>query len=129
MEYPNDARLAGVKHSKGAITQANVDNMTQIDAEKALQFEKMLDFLLDNNVEIIVYLQPFSVTSCYYIYDENTNPVFTDVEEYLHCIGEKKGIEVVGSYDSRIFDITDEYFIDAIHLDRAGTRIVWQAYM
>lgn len=99
--------------------------MTELDDDKVSDYENLIDFLEKNGVEIEFFMQPFSVTQSESIYDEGTNPVFSDVEEYLREIGKQHSIRIIGGYDARDFDISDEDFIDFMHIDSAGTRIVW----
>ena len=61
----------------------------------------------------------------WFSFDENQNPSFSLVEDYLRGFAETNGIAVVGSYDARKYRINDEYFMDSIHPDRDGTEIVW----
>lgn len=127
LEEQSEERLARVKATNGAVTYKNVDKMTELDAENVSEYEKLIDYLEKSGTEIIIYMQPFSETQCRYIYDEKTNLIFGDVEEYLINLGKKHGITIVGGYDSRDFEISDEYFIDFMHLDKVGTKNVWQS--
>lgn len=99
--------------------------MTGIDSDKAEECENLLRFLLENRVEICIFMSPFSNTQCQYIYDEKKNIIFDDVENYLKEFGSKYPIKVVGGYDAREFGLTDEYYIDSVHLDRTGNQILW----
>ena len=125
VENQSENRLSIVKAQKGAVTYQNADKMTAINRKKINDFENLLNFLFNNDVEIIIYMQPFSVTQCYYIYDKGTNLIFAGVEKYLHEFGEKHKLKVIGGYDSRKYNISDKYFIDFMHLDKAGTKIIW----
>ena len=125
VEKANSERLSIVKATKGAVTYQNVNKMNEIDNNKKIEYENLLNFLFENNIEVIMYMQPFSVTQCRYIYDERKNLVFSDVENYLHELEKKYGIKIIGGFDARNFNIADENFIDFMHLDKAGTKIVW----
>ena len=126
LEKRSEERLAKVQAMAGGVTYENSQNMTEINSEKSLDFESLIDYLLGQDVEVVLYLQPFSVTQCYYIFDEGLNAVFADVEDCLDKIGEKYNVTVVGGYDSREFGLTDEMFIDFMHLDKEGTRLIWE---
>ena len=127
LENYNKERLEIVQSITGALTYQNADQMTEMDFNKIRVFENLLDYLLSVNTDIIVYMAPFSDTQCHYIYDENTNPVFEDVEVYLNCLRSERNIEVIGSYDARSFNLSDEYFVDNMHPDKNGTKIVWSS--
>ncbi len=125
LERESEERLKSVQQTTGACTQANIQFMTEISEQKAKAFENLIDYLLENNCEVTIYLQPFSVTQCRYSLDQGLNPAFELVEHYLWDLAQEKGIRIVGGYDARDFGLTDERFIDSIHLDRIGTGIVW----
>lgn len=124
-ENRSESRLAAVLSTNGGVTYENVINMTEMGKEDIQSYENLINYLSDRGTEIIIYTQPFSITQCDYIYEQNTNPVFSVVEEYLHELGRNKGIKVVGGYDSRRYNITDNDFIDFMHLDKTGTAVVW----
>ena len=125
LENKIDERLKAVRATNGAVTYQNADKMTELDQGKISDYENLLDFLLMQGVEVLIYMQPFSVTQCHYSYDEGKNAVFKDVEAYLHELGLKKHIKVIGGFDARVFGLKDENFTDFMHLDKKGTRIVW----
>ena len=127
LENKSKERLAKVKATNGAVAYENVDKMDGLDADNISEYEKLLDYLKKCETEIIIYMQPFSDTQCYYIFDEKANPIFEDVENYLINLGNERGIAIVGGYDARDFNISDEYFIDYMHLDKAGNKIVWDS--
>ncbi len=118
-------RLEKVRATEGAVIYEAVNNMIEISDERMKEYEKLLQYLLKSNSEVIIYLQPFSFTQCHYIYDENMNPIFGDIEDYLNDTSLEYGVQLIGSYNARNFDITDELFIDFMHLDKTGTKIVW----
>lgn len=125
LENRSESRLAGVKAVNGGVTYEEVIHMIEMDDADIQSYEYMLNYLEENGTDVIIYLQPFSLTQCKYIYEKNTNPVFLKVEEYLRELAKERGLTIVGSFDSRGYDITDEDFIDFMHLDKAGTTIVW----
>ena len=125
LELPNPKRLKTVKAKNSGVTYQNVHKMSKIGINQKQEFEKIINYLLEKHIEIIFYLQPFSVTQCKFIYDKKTNPIFVDVEKYLNNWGKKIGIQVVGSYRARNYELTDNQFIDFMHLDKEGTRKTW----
>lgn len=128
LENESEERLKGVQNTKGAVTYQDSNNMTELNKEKISDYENMLDFLISKNVEVIIYLQPFSVTQCHYSFDEGLNAVFLEAERYLHELGIRRGVKIVGGFDARDFGLSDERFIDFMHLDKKGTKIVWETY-
>lgn len=125
LELPNPKRLEKVKSTSRGVTYENVHKMKKIGTNQKRDFERLINYLLEKDVEITLYLQPFSVTQCKFIYEKNTNPVFKSVERYLNESGKNYKIRVVGSYKAKNFGLSDNQFIDYMHLDKEGTRKVW----
>lgn len=125
LENRSESRLEAVQSTNSGVNYENVNDMTEMSNEDIQSYENLINYLTDRGTEIIIYIQPFSITQCGYIYEQNTNPAFSVVEEYLHELGRNKGITVVGGYDSRRYNITDNDFIDYMHLDKVGTVVVW----
>lgn len=123
----NEERLKTVKATNGGVNYQNVNDMNEMESADIQAYENLVDYLQNNGCEVLIYMQPFSITQCNYIYDENTNPIFEIVENWLRDFADVKNIKVVGGFDSRKYNISDEYFIDFMHLDKDGTRIVWNS--
>ena len=124
-ENESPERLARVRSAVGACTYKDSDHMTEIDPEKQEAFENLIGYLTDRGTEVILFLQPFSATQSRYSFDDNLNPAYRLVEDYLRQYAQDHGIELRGGYDARNFGLGDERFIDYMHLDKEGTRIVW----
>ena len=125
-ELPNPDRLATVRAQTGAVTFEFVHEMTAVgDPESAALEALILDFQA-HGTEVILFLAPFSPTQCAYSFDQNLNPGFPLAEAYLKDLAEKNHIRLIGGYDSRIFGLTDELFIDYSHPDKEAIRTVWK---
>ena len=81
----------------------------------------------EHGTEVILFLAPFSPTQCGYSFDQDLNPGFRLVEEYLRDLTEKKEIRLIGGYDSRAFGLTDEQYIDYSHPDKSAIKTVWES--
>lgn len=125
LELQNPKRLEKVKSTNRGVTYENVHKMKKIGTNQKRDFERLINYLLEKDVEVTIYLQPFSVTQCKFIYEKNTNPIFKDIERYLNSTGKKYRTRVVGSYDVKYLGLFDNQFIDFMHLDKEGTRKVW----
>ncbi|MCR4596768.1 MAG: hypothetical protein K5673_08290 [Lachnospiraceae bacterium] len=75
MENPSAERLAGVRETHGALTYEDVDKMTELDENKKSDYERIIEYLEESGSEIILFLQPFSVTQCQYSFDQNENVI------------------------------------------------------
>ncbi len=125
-ENESEERLRSVQNTKGVVTYQDSNNMTELNEGKISDYENMVNFLLSQNIEVIIYMQPFSVTQCHYSFDEGLNAVFLEAERYLHELCVKSGVKIIGGFDAREFGLSDERFIDFMHLDKKGTKIVWE---
>ncbi|SDB54340.1 hypothetical protein SAMN02910298_02780 [Pseudobutyrivibrio sp. YE44] len=126
-EHYSEERLKNVKDtSSGPCYYQNSDQMEEVDANLALHFENLIDYLQGQGVELTIYIAPFSETQCQYIYDQNTNPGFAPAEEYLRSFCESRNIKIIGDYDARSLGLTDKDFVDFMHLDKEGTRKIWE---
>ncbi len=123
----SEERLKKVKTTKGGVTYQNVNNMNEMGIEDIQAYENLVNYLQNNGSEVLIYMQPFSITQCNYIYEENTNPTFEVVEDWIRNFADSKNIKVVGGFDSRKYKISDEYFMDSMHIDKDGTKIVWDS--
>lgn len=126
VENESEERLRTVKNTRGAVMYQNSNKMTELDTGKIGDYENMVNFLLAHNIEVVIFMQPFSVTQCHYSFDEGLNAVFLEAEKYLRELGAKRNIKVIGGFDARSFGLSDERFIDFMHLDKKGTKIVWE---
>ncbi len=126
LEKSTPDRLKVVQSDKGALTYHNVDKMMGLDTRLRQDYENLLHYLLDHGIQVIIYLAPFSVTQCQYSFDDNLNPAINEVESYLREFSIENNIAIVGSYDARNLGLSDEVFIDRMHMDRKGNEMVWQ---
>ena len=125
LEKAGLGRLAKVQAYRGAVVNQGVHRMKEIDSKKKLDFENLIYYLLKNNVEIIIYLEPFSVTQCRFSFDNNMNPIFRTVEKYCRDFSKANNLKFIGGYDARKYNISDNSFINSMHLDKTGTAVVW----
>lgn len=93
------------------------------ETEVLREFEQMLSFCQDNNLELIIINTPhptFDVVSCYDYYEENQNLIQAYCDKYD-----------VDYYDfslskPEIFEIESTYFCDYEHLNKQGAQIFCQ---
>ena len=126
LENPNPQRLAQVRSETGAVTFEYAHRMTQIGEKESAALEVLIRELKDHGSEVILFLAPFSPTQCGYSFDQDLNPGFRLAEAWLRDLAEKKNIRLIGGYDSRVFGLTDELYIDYSHPDKNAVRTVWE---
>lgn len=126
-ENESPKRLLKVTSAKGACKCQNSHLMTEVDREKATQYENLIKYLQNRNIDVIIYLQPFSETQCSYSFDKGLNPGYPLAEQYINNYAKSRNIPVYGSYDARKCQLSDNRFIDYMHLDKKGTYYVWNS--
>jgi hypothetical protein len=108
------------------VTYEDVQKMTEIDPEKGEALEALVRDLLADGAEVILYLAPFSETQSRLSFDDQLNPAFDLVEDFVHELAGGCGVPVVGSYDAREYGLGDEVFLDNLHLNAEGNAVVWR---
>lgn len=126
-ELPNPERLAAVQNQTGAVTFEFVHEMTAVGDPESAALEALIRDFQSRGTEVILFLAPFSPTQCVYSFDQNLNPGFPLAEAYLKDLAEKNNIRLIGGYDSRVFGLTDEQYIDYSHPDKEAIRTVWES--
>lgn len=99
--------------------------MKELGPEKKQAFENLIGFLINNGVEVVFYLAPLSNTQSKISFDKKENIIFKDAEAYLRGLAEKNNIKIVGGYDARKYNLSNNNFIDYMHLDKVGSSIIW----
>ncbi len=125
LENENDERLKNVLSEKGACSYERSNNMVEVDEEKKDAYWRLIDCMHAQGSEVIIYMQPLSVTQSEYSFDKGLNPGYKLAYNSVLNEAEKRGIEIRGSYDARDWGLTDYDFIDRMHLDKNGTSKVW----
>ena len=118
--------LARVRAAAGPVTYEDVQKMTEIDPEKGEALEALVRDLLADGAKVILYLAPFSETQSRLSFDDQLNPAFDLVEDFVHELAGGCGVPVVGSYDAREYGLGDEVFLDNLHLNAEGNAVVWR---
>ena len=89
--------------------------------------------MIDNLPTDITYLVTFELSEQYKMDDVTkfvcdysiARPGPSDTFRYEAKLAKEKGIKVYGSYDARDWELTDNRFIDYMHLDKIGTNMIW----
>lgn len=93
----------------------------EIDAESMAMLTDLIDYLLRQNVEVILYLPPYSPMLYDYIESEEDFRIALEVEERMKALASDKGIALYGSYDPEGsgLEMTDLY--DLYHVKTEKT--------
>lgn len=95
----------------------------KLSREYTLQFEKFIEYLQEKGVKIMIYLPPYHpivYDTAFYYYDRYH--CLFEAEEYIRSVGQKYGIEVYGSYNPYVLELTNEDFFDGLHLKQGSIK-------
>ena len=80
-------------------------------------FEKLVKYLLDQEIEVDLYLCPVAPSLWDRIKaEEDDYPILGELEEYASHIAKKYDLKITGSYNPYNLDMGDEDFYDARHV-------------
>lgn len=80
-------------------------------------FEKLMKYLISQNVEVDLFLCPLSPALYDRVMKEREHyPILEELESYAHGIAEKYDLKITGSYNPHILGIKNEDFYDSRHV-------------
>lgn len=95
-------------------------NFFKIDEIDKNKFIKLIHFLKENNVQIVLYFSPYHpMVYNYMLNTEKYKNVFVAEKIFLD-VAEKENLKIIGSYDPYKCGITEEDFADDKHLKTSG---------
>ncbi len=106
-------RKRAQKYIRGSIY--SLSRYFKMDSNLKSIFQKFIDLLQKDNVEVLFFLPPYH--PLVYSYMEK-NPKFSlvkDVENYVHDLGEDRKIQVYGSYNPKLAGCEETDFYDGMH--------------
>lgn len=93
-----------------------VSGFQQLSQSKSELFIRMIDYLQDRNVSVEFYL-PAWFPAYYEVFEHDRNySGVMEAEAFIRSIADERGITVHGSYDPAVSGITEEDFMDVLHL-------------
>lgn len=91
-------------------------------------FRSFIDYLLDNGVQIILFIPPYHPTAYQEIKRKKEPHFVIKVEEMVRSLAKSRKILVIGSYDPSSFDLTSQDFFNAIHLHDYAVEKIFKGY-
>jgi len=93
----------------------SLGNFTYIDEESKIQFESTIHYLQSRNVTVILLLPPYHpIVYQKFITDPQYSKV-RDVESYFRYFASKENIDIIGSYNPNLMNLTSIDFYDGMH--------------
>lgn len=127
---PNARRIMEAKGYK-TVDENNLNAQKAIDANHIYQlgngikeinknnfddFEKLLVYMIDNNIEVELYLPSWYPKIYEYFEDTGSYVGVFELETMIRELGKKYNIKVRGSYDPSLCNVKEEDFADWLHL-------------
>lgn len=114
------------------IAQKNLyklDGYKKLDINYQRKFEKFLDLILADKVEVTLFLSPYHPIMYDYIDNTADYAIVEEVEQYLLNVADIRGIVVIGSYDPmnmrKGYKFTSDYFYDSLHIRPEALEILF----
>ena len=136
LHYKKNERIGGSDQSfvfDNAISCGKKGVLTNfIDYDKLSNqelFEKFIEYLTSNGVEVIFLLPPYNPLTYDLIIKKNKFKVILDAEKYLTGLAKNKNIKIYGSYDAHKYGLTHEQFKDCNHTHEIAMKIIFSEYL
>jgi hypothetical protein len=85
------------------------------EIENRKLFEKFIEYLQQEDTNIIFYLPPYHPASYKNLISSQNTKLIIDVEEYLGILAKQKKIRIVGSYNPHKYNLSNKDFLDGFH--------------
>lgn len=96
----------------------SIENFKELDAELRLQYEQLVDTLLAEEMELIIYLEPYHPIM---LKEASENyPIVFEAERWLKKMAADRSLRVIGSFDHTKLDFDADDFYDAMHLKQSA---------
>lgn len=90
-----------------------------------ITFEKLIQYLINNNSNIYFYLHPYNPISYDIIISKEKYHLLNKAEEYIHILSKSNNIKVIGSYNPHLYKLKSNDFFDGMHsLDNVYSNIL-----
>ncbi len=122
MSYPEVYRNASIAEVKQkAIAYANADpiyslgSFEKLDEENILKFERFINDLKKQNIEIIFFLPPYHPEVYNAVINNGKYAMVLQAQSYFINYAQKAGIAIIGSYNPAECGLSDDDFYDGMH--------------
>ncbi len=93
----------------------SLENFKEINDEYWQQFEQLIDFYLEQEVELVFYLPPYHPLVYDYLEKNEEYHIIYEVEEYIRAFAAENNIKVVGDYNPSELKLDRNDFHDGMH--------------
>jgi hypothetical protein len=136
LQFPNGTRLTSNREEATAAAQAIFSGTQDIqrssmplvlDQEKMQLLDNFVNYLQHSGVTVVFYLPPYEPASYRALQKDPNYHVVSISEHYFLDLAHKYHLSVIGSYDPTQLNLNSDYFIDDVHLKKAGIDQIFQS--
>lgn len=96
----------------------SLNSFYKLDKESMFKFENFLNFLLNENIEIVFFFAPYHPYVYNYLVNSNEYKIILQVERYFKNLALQNNIYLIGSYDPKNCGFDERDFYDDMHPKR-----------
>ena len=93
----------------------SLENFDEIDSDLFYQFDLLIRYLKEEEVDIYFFLAPYHEMSYEYMIGNSNYKLVKEVQSFIHDYGDEKGLSVLGSYNPMDIPCQMGEFYDAMH--------------
>ncbi len=102
-----------------------IEGFNAIDSRKKQELETILKFMIQRNIHITIILSPYYPKMYNHIYNTSKYRNVLLSEIYFRKLSSKYGIALKGSFNPYVLHLSNEDFIDALHLKKEATEKIY----
>ena len=118
--YSKKYQTKGVEFTREHAQSYNIQKQfakgVHLKTKEKETFEKLIQYLLNRNIAVELYLCPVAPSLWDRISDNNEYPSIPELEEFAHSMSQKYSLKITGSYNPYKLHMTDEDFYDCRHV-------------
>lgn len=108
-----DAKIEAQNYIRNGVY--SLENYSEMDNDYLKKFQQLIEFYLEEEVELVFYLAPYHPLVFDYLDDNEEYQIIHQVEDYIRKFAAEKGIEVVGDYNPYELNLDQGDFHDGMH--------------
>jgi len=104
------------------------DDFFDLDKKNKDDFISLVDYLQNENINIIFFLPPYHPTVYNYLINNEKTVVIKMVEKFIINCANKKSIQLIGSYNPQNISFIESDFYDGAHPKYEAITRIFNSY-
>lgn len=97
---------------------------SHLSGRKIEQIEKFIDFLLEEKIEVVLFLAPYHPKVYNYLISNAQYKIILEAEDYYNAMALRKKINILGSFDPNKYEIDSYFFYDGMHFKEDAIPLI-----